>query len=80
MMKRRTGRPYHPHLCTIDEGVEFIKEFLRVKYPNISDQAVESMSLSKKTIYNYRSSGRLQKYGKHGCAMVDKKELEALVS
>lgn len=79
MEKRKPGRPYVPALITLDEGVAHIRTYLSGKYQNISDLALDKLCLSKKTLYNYRSSGRLTAHKSRCKAMVDARELERLV-
>ena len=78
--KKKPGRPYVPSLVTLDEGVRYIRTYLKAKYPYISDIALETLCLTKKTLYNYRSNGKITKHSNRGRALVDARELEKLVS
>lgn len=79
MEKRKPGRPYEPRLITLDEAIHYIRKVLRDRYPHISDEAVERLTISKKTLYNYRYNGKIKKYGNRICPLVDCRDLEKLV-
>lgn len=80
MLKKKRGRPAKPKenlkLVTIEQAVLLMRQKLKEIYED--DLIVERMALSKRTLYNLRSLGKLTAYGKPGCALLDVDEVLGL--
>lgn len=79
---KKLGRPKTEvdasKLCTIDQAVEKLHEYLVEKYQD--KDIVKRLSLAKGTIYNMISAKRIERYGTAKCALVNIEELYKLVS
>lgn len=79
MGEKKRGRPASlpDDLITLDEAVKAIREYLAERH---SPEIVEQCALTKKTLYNKRSSKELRSFKIGAAALVSKSEVLKLVS